>query len=220
VEESTGIAYVQQRVRYLEDYDLGDELRLYDCGVVPGASLQVHLWSDWAGVSVSMSVSMSVFVSVVSKRGSICASQLAHSLTRSPEIYDFVRESNSEGLMRRLAADMAAAAAAPASLRAHVGRSFSAPAASPPPPSLAPPESSSPTSPGHATTSAKRCPHSTATPARTQHLTAPSAAVATATRPSHTRRTGDAGPPLGLGEGAWAALYLAAFEGSVRLCRL
>eukprot|EP00048_Salpingoeca_helianthica_P025057 m.37412 g.37412 ORF g.37412 m.37412 type:complete len:447 (-) comp9807_c0_seq2:45-1385(-) len=183
IEEHTGIAYVQQRLRYLEDYDLGDDARLYDCGVVPGAIMHVHLWSDWA------------------------------------DVYDFVRDGNSEGLLRRLAAEAAAAAAAPGSSSAQAapaGRSSSAPAS--PAPHLAPPHASSlapsaahlalPGSPARTST------HTPASPARTQLSPLRASSVASG-RPSVDPR----GPRPALGEGAWAALYLAAFEGSVRLCK-
>eukprot|EP00047_Mylnosiga_fluctuans_P012410 m.25880 g.25880 ORF g.25880 m.25880 type:complete len:347 (-) comp4218_c0_seq1:136-1176(-) len=50
IEEQAGIPVGQQRIRYLEDSDLRDDMCLYDAGVVPGAALEVHLWPDWAGV--------------------------------------------------------------------------------------------------------------------------------------------------------------------------
>ena len=47
MEEDTGIPYSQQRVRFLEVSDLRDEQCLYDCGVVPGSVVDIHLWPDW-----------------------------------------------------------------------------------------------------------------------------------------------------------------------------
>ncbi len=49
IEGQIGIACAQQRIRYLEDSDLPDNITLYEAGVVPGAVIEVHLWSDWAG---------------------------------------------------------------------------------------------------------------------------------------------------------------------------
>lgn len=188
IEEQTGIAYAQQRLRYLEDYDLGDEMRLYDCGVVPGATLHVHFWSDWSG------------------------------------IYDSVRDCDSDTLLRLLGVDPLFF------LRSHSTAPATAPGTST---RLAAPLASSSLRSSHVTPGGGGggVPAALLSPTQTishpANPTTPSAtATASATQTLSPRKNMSHGLevrsplPSGLGEGAWAALYLAAFDGSVRLCRI